>query len=54
MLKNVASNWPLFPEWTPEFSRLKDYAVILFDAAVENSKLAYTGGKETKSTSLEM
>ena len=51
VLKNVASNWPLFEKWTPEFfaEQYPDDPVILFDAAVENSKLAYTEGKETKS-----
>lgn len=55
VLKNVASNWPLFEKWTPEFfaEQFPDDPVILFDAAVENSKLAYTEGKETKSTSLK-
>lgn len=55
VLKNVASNWPLFEKWTPEFfaEQYPDDPVILFDAAVENSKLAYTEGKETKSTNLE-
>lgn len=55
VLKNVASNWPLFEKWTPEFfaEQYPEDPVILFDAAVENSKLAYTEGKETKSTSLK-
>ena len=55
VLKNVASNWPLFEKWTPEFfaEQYPGDPVILFDAAVENSKLAYTDGKETKSTSLK-
>lgn len=54
VLKNVATNWPLFEKWTPDFfaEQYPEDPVILFDAAVENSKLAYTEGKETKSTSL--
>ena len=55
VLKNVASNWPLFEKWTPDFfaEQFPDDPVILFDAAVENSKLAFTEGKETKSSSLQ-
>lgn len=55
VLKNVASNWPLFEKWTPDFfaDQYPEDPVILFDAAVENSKLAYTQGKKTKSTSLK-
>lgn len=54
VLKNAASSWPLFQKWNPDFfaEQYPEDPVILFDAAIENSKLAYSDGKETKSTSL--
>ena len=54
VLKNVASSWPLFKKWNPEFfaEQYPDDPVILFDAAIESRKLAYTDGKETKTVSL--
>jgi len=54
VLKNAASSWPLFKKWSPEFfaEKYPNDPVILFDAAIENSKLAYSAGKETKTVSL--
>jgi ribosomal protein L16 Arg81 hydroxylase len=54
VLKNVASSWPLFKKWNPDFfsNQYPEDPVILFDAAIENSKRAYTEGKKTKSVSL--
>ena len=54
VLKNVASSWPLFKKWNPEFfaKQYPEDPVILFDAAIENKDLAYSEGKETKSVSL--
>ena len=55
VLKNVASNWPLFQKWSPDYfaEKYPHDPVILFDAAIENSKFAYSDGKETKSLSLQ-
>ena len=54
VLKNVASSWPLFKKWNPEFfaKQYPEDPVILFDAAIESRKLAYTEGKQTKTVSL--
>jgi len=54
VLKNVASSWPLYKKWNPEFfaKQYPDDPVILFDAAIESRNLAYTEGKETKTVSL--
>lgn len=54
VLKNVASSWPLYNKWNPEFfaKQYPEDPVILFDAAIESRKLAYTEGKETKTVKL--